>query len=121
MRPYRGQNLVEIDWTGYTALAIASSVSETGITLVLEHDPQFDVGYRPKIPPDWALGGCSGAPLLTLVEHNSVMSWRLGGVIYESSETIIKVSRADCLNADGTLIPYPDPNTYVAFHQRQRS
>jgi len=120
MRPYRGGGLVEIDWMGYTALAVASSVSETGITVVLEHDPQFDVGHRPKIPPDWALGGCSGAPLLTLVDHNSVLSWRLGGVIYESSETIIKVSRADCLNADGTLNPYPDPNAYVALRQRQR-
>jgi hypothetical protein len=38
MRPYRGGNLVEIDWTGYTALAIATSVSTTGITVVLEHD-----------------------------------------------------------------------------------
>jgi hypothetical protein len=121
MRPYCGQSLVEIDWTGYTALAVASSVSETGITVVLEHDSQIDVGHRPKIPPDWALGGCSGAPLLTLVDHNSVFSWRLGGVIYESSETIIKASRANCLNADGTLNPYPDPNAYVALHQRRRS
>ena len=36
MRPYRGGGLVEIDWTGYTALAIATSVSAAGITVVLE-------------------------------------------------------------------------------------
>ncbi len=120
MRPYRGQSIVEVDWTGYTALAVASSVSETGITVVLEHDPQFDVGHRQRIPPDWALGGCSGAPLLTLVDHNSVLSWRFGGVIYESSDTMIKVSRADCLNVDGTVNRYPDPNAYVILRQRRR-
>jgi Family of unknown function (DUF5677) len=120
MRPYRGRSLVEVDWTGYTALALASSVSETGITVVLEHDPHFDVGGRQNIPPDWALGGCSGAPLLTLVDHNNVLSWRLGGVIYESSEVIVKASRADCLNVDGTLNPYPDPNAYVNLRQRVR-
>jgi hypothetical protein len=103
MRPYKGGVLVEVDWTGYSALAIATNVSATGITLLLEHDPEYDVGERTTVPPDWALGGCSGAPLLTLVDHNNVYSWRLGGVIYESSETIVKVSRADCLNPDGTL------------------
>ncbi len=112
MRPYRGGGLVEIDWTGYTALAIATSVSAAGITVVLEHDTEFDVGSRQSIPPDWALGGCSGAPLLTLVDHNSIYSWRLGGIIYESSQTIVKVARADCLNPDGTLNPYPDPMAY---------
>lgn len=112
MRPYRGGGLVEIDWTGYTALAIATSVSAAGITVVLEHDTACDVGGRASIPPDWALGGCSGAPLLTLVNHNSIYSWRLGGIIYESSQTIVKVARADCLNQDGTLNPYPDPMAY---------
>jgi hypothetical protein len=113
MRPYRGGGLVEVDWTGYTALAIATSVSATGITLLLEHDTEYDVSERAAVPPDWALGGCSGAPLLTLVDYNNVYSWRLGGIIYESSETIVKVSRADCLNPDATLNSYPDPMAYT--------
>ena len=117
MRPYRGGGLVEIDWTGYTALAIATSVSASGITVVLEHDTACDVGGRSAIPSDWALGGCSGAPLLTLVDHSSIYSWRLGGVIYESTQTIVKVARADCLNPDGTLNPYPDP---MAYRKRQQ-
>jgi hypothetical protein len=112
MRPYRGGGLVEVDWTGYTALAIATSVSDANITVLLEHDAHYDVGGRSRIPPDWALGGCSGAPLLTLVDHQNVYSWRLGGVIYESSETIVKVARADCLNPDGSINPYPDPMAY---------
>lgn len=116
MRPYRGGGLVEIDWNGYSALAIATSVSEANITIVLEHDVKYDLGHRATIPPDWALGGCSGAPVLTLVDHNSVYSWRLAGVIYESSATIIKAARADCLNPDGSLNRYPDPMAYRSRH-----
>lgn len=110
--PYRGNSLVEIDWLGYTALAVASGVSHTDITLVFDHEHDFDVGLRPSIPSDSALGGCSGAPLLTFVEHNGIYSWRLGGIIYESSSVILKASRADCLNADGTVNSYPDLMAY---------
>jgi hypothetical protein len=38
VRPYRGGSLVEIDWVGYTALAAASGVSCTDITLVFDHE-----------------------------------------------------------------------------------
>ena len=114
MRPYRGNSLVEIDWVGYTALAVASGVSATDVTLVFDHEHDFDVGLRPTIPSDWALGGCSGAPLLTFVEERGIFSWRLGGIIYESSSLILKASRADCLNADGTINRYPDPMAYRA-------
>jgi hypothetical protein len=33
MRPYRSQSLVEIDWLGYTTVAVADCVSGTDITL----------------------------------------------------------------------------------------
>lgn len=112
MRPYRGGSLVEVDWVGYTALAVASGVSCTDITLVFDHERDFDVGLRPDIPNDLALGGCSGAPLLTFVEHRDVFSWRLGGIIYEASNLILKAARADCLNPDGTVNSYPDPMAY---------
>jgi hypothetical protein len=81
---------------------------------VFDHEHDFDVGLRPTIPSDWALGGCSGAPLLTLVEERGIFSWRLGGILYESSSLILKASRADCLNADGTINRYPDPMAYRA-------
>lgn len=112
MRPYRGNSVVEVDWLGYTALAVATGVSATDINLVFDHERDFDVGHRPAIPADWALGGCSGAPLLTFVEHRGVFSWRLGGVIYEAGGLIRKASRADCLNPDGTINRYPDPMAY---------
>ena len=69
MRPYRARSLIEVDWLGYTALAAATSVSATGITLAFEHDAAVDIGVRPQPPSDVALGGCSGAPLLSFVEH----------------------------------------------------
>jgi hypothetical protein len=112
MRPYRGGGKVEIDWDAYTALAIADSVSETGITLVFDHDPELDVARRSAVPNDWALGGCSGSPLLTFVEERGVFSWRLGGIVYESNSLLLKASRADCLNPDGTISRYPDPMAY---------
>ena len=113
MRPYRGHSVVEIDWLGYSALAVANGVSNTDITLIFDHEHDVDVGLRPEIPSDWALGGCSGAPVLTFVEQNGIFSWRLGGVIYEASGVILKASRADCLNPDGTLNRYPDPMAYL--------
>lgn len=112
MKPYKGQSFVEIDWTGYTALAVASGVSVTDVTLVFDHEHDFDVGLRSQIPEDWALGGCSGAPLLTFVEQRGIFSWRLGGIIYESSKDILKASRADCLNPDGTVNRFPDLMAY---------
>jgi hypothetical protein len=115
MRPYRGNSLVEIDWLGYTALAVANGVSATDITLIFDHEHDFDIGHRRTIPTDWALGGCSGAPLLTFVEQRGVCSWRLGGIIYESSKVILKAARADCLKPDGTLNAYPD---LMAYRQR---
>jgi hypothetical protein len=62
MRPYRGNSLVEIDWLGYTALAVANGVSATDITLIFDHEHDFDIGQRRTIPTDWALGGCIDDP-----------------------------------------------------------
>jgi hypothetical protein len=112
MRPYRGHSVVEVDWLGYTALAVADGVSDTDLTLIFDHEHDFDIGLRPMAPSDLALGGCSGAPLLTFIERNGIFSWQLGGVIYEASNLILKASRADCLNADGTVRSHPNPRVY---------
>jgi hypothetical protein len=52
--------------------------------------------------------------LLTFSEQNGIFSWRLGSIIYESSSLILKASRADCLNSDGSLNPHPNPMAYRA-------
>lgn len=122
--PYTGT--VEVDWHGYTSLTTAKSVSPTGITLVIEHNPEWDTGTRPTAPPEWALGGCSGAPLLTFIQ-GTIYGWELGGVIYECDSKlfygegdtspkgnyIVKASRADCINPDGSINRHPDPQAYL--------
>ncbi len=113
MLPYRGNSRVEIEWVGYTGITIVDAVSNTDLSLVLEHNPDYDVGLRPQIPSDWALGGCSGAPILTSIQLLSgVNSWQLGGIVYEANGLMIKASRADCLNLDGSINTYPNFMAY---------
>lgn len=113
MFPYRGNSHVEIEWVGYTGITIVDGVSNTDISLILEHDSKYDVGLRPKIPDDWELGGCSGAPILSFLRLSSgLYSWRLAGIIYEANELIVKASRADCLNPDGSINIYPNLMAY---------
>jgi hypothetical protein len=115
LQPYKGNSEVQVDWDGYTALAVADSISPTDINLIFEHENSVDIGLRSKVPDASSLGGCSGAPLLTFVEHNSIFSWRLGGIIYECGNQILKAARADCLNPDGSIVPHP--NDIIASHR----
>ena len=102
LRPYRSGNLIEIDWVGWTARAVATAINDTSITLWFEHDSKYDIHSRPAAPPDWALGGCSGAPMLTFVETRGLYSWRLGGIVIEASGRILRAARADCLEPPAT-------------------
>jgi hypothetical protein len=58
------------------------------------------------------MAGCSGAPILTFVQHRGVFSWRLGGVVNEAMDGIVKAARADCINPDGSINAHPDLNAY---------
>ena len=107
--PYRGGGEVRIEFGAYTALAAASSVSDTGLALLFEHEQTFDSGLRPLMPTRDNMGGCSGAPILTFGEERGVFSWRLGGVVNQAADGLVKAARADCINLDGTLNPHPDP------------
>jgi hypothetical protein len=110
--PYHGNSVVEVEFGAYTALAVASSVSTTSITMHFEHEPDFDVGERNVMPTQENIGGCSGAPVLTFVEERRVFTWRLGGIVTEAGQGFVKAARADCLNADGTINAHPDPAAY---------
>jgi len=114
--PYRGGNLVEIDWNGYAALAVATAVNETSITLYFERDSEYNIVSRPVAPPEWALGGCSGAPLLNFIEMRGVYSWQLGGVVTEASGNILHAARASCIEPDGHVRSHPD---LMAYKPRQ--
>jgi hypothetical protein len=58
------------------------------------------------------MGGCNEAPILTFVQERGVFSWRLGGVVNEAADGLVKAARADCINPDGTLNAHPDPQAY---------
>ncbi|WP_170302858.1 trypsin-like peptidase domain-containing protein [Reyranella soli] len=109
---WKGGGRVDIEFEAYTALAVASSVSATGLSLLFEHEQSFDAGLRPRMPTRDNMGGCSGAPILTFVEQRRVFSWRLGGVVNEAVDGLVKAARADCINPDGTLNAHPDPLAY---------
>jgi len=121
LRPYRGNSLVEVDWVGYTAIAVASGVSNTDCHRNLRARSERRHRIAPDSAPDWALGGCSGAPALTLVDHNQIYSWRLAGTIYESGAGILKIARADCIRTDGSIEPHPDPMAYIALRERNQA
>ncbi len=95
----------EINFGYFTALTVASRVSEDQIACQFEAEEEFDpFGYGP-LPEDYDFGGISGSALLTLVNHKGVWSWRLGGIVYEASRSlrIIYARRPDCLLPDGRL------------------
>jgi hypothetical protein len=118
---------VTTSWNAYSSLTVARSVSPLGITLVIEDDPQWNSGIRPTAPPDWALGGCSGAPLLSFIDYGALHGWELGGVIYEcgselfsngtdrkpSGNYIVKASRADFINPDGSIDINPPDKSFL--------
>ncbi len=112
LMPYRGGGEVRVEFGAYTALAVASSVSATGLSLLFDHEQTFDAGLRPLMPTRENMGGCSGAPILTFVEYRGIFTWRLGGVVNEAVDGIVKAARADCINADGTINSHPDPRAY---------
>lgn len=103
---------MRVEFGAYTALAAASSVSETGMSLLFEHEQTFDSGLRPLMPTHDNMGGCSGAPILTFVEQRSVFSWRLGGIVKQAVDGLVQAARADCINPDGTLNSHPDLSAY---------
>lgn len=83
--------------------------------------PVIPAGARSRISSRRVpMGGCSGAPLLALVEQRGIFSWRLGGVLYESESMFIEVARADCLIADGTINRYTNPTEFVRLERKRR-
>ncbi len=68
----------------------------------------FETPQHARVTRDYDLQGLSGAPLLALVEHNGMSSWRLSGVIYTAHTDwrIMFAARADFIRSDGQVRPY---------------
>ncbi len=93
---------------------IADSVSESDISTIFHREDSFDVMGKGFPSENYDFGGLSGGPLITMVEHNSIRSWRLGGVIYQGPNIttdersiagleMFRARRADFIVADGNL------------------
>jgi hypothetical protein len=95
----------EIESGIFTALTVADNVTDREISGHFERERQVDKPGRPTAPEGYDIGGVSGAPLVTMVDSANLCYWRLGGVMtgFSKSLEIFYATRADFINADGTL------------------
>jgi hypothetical protein len=98
-----------IDFGIFPGFLVATSVSDRMILCLIEEDYLIDTPCHKGIAPsNYDAGGVSGAPLLTVVEHRGLWSWRLGGVIVEAPAAggMLLAARADYILPNGQLKPY---------------
>jgi hypothetical protein len=98
-----------------TGSGVASSVSETDVSTLIERQHLVAVLGEGIPPEDYDFRGMSGGPMLTVVETSSIRSWSLAGVIYEGPNPspveaeaiagldIIRARRAHFILPDGQL------------------
>jgi hypothetical protein len=94
---------------------VASSVSQFDVSSLVERERMLDVMGLGLPSENFDFGGISGGPMLTVVEHHRIRSWRLAGVIYEGPNPsvgasdaipgleIIRARRADFILPTGKL------------------
>jgi hypothetical protein len=101
------QGTREVNFGIYTAAAIATTVGPRNITCQIDHSVINAAPHMTKPPPGYNPGGISGGPILTLIERSNIVTWRLGGVIYEASPDmdVIFAARADVIQLDGKIVP----------------
>jgi len=120
---YSGFPAVETIWLSPRAISfgaapgggVASSVSETDISMLIEQRSLIAVMGGGSPPENYNFGGMSGGPVLTVVETSAIRSWVLAGVIYEGPNAspdeaqaiagleIIRARRAHFILPDGQL------------------
>jgi hypothetical protein len=120
---YSGFPATETIWLSPRAISfgaapgggVASSVSETDISMLIEQQSLIAVMGGGSPPENYNFGGMSGGPVLTVVETSAIRSWVLAGVIYEGPNAspdeaqaiagleIIRARRAHFILSDGQL------------------
>lgn len=94
----------EVIFDKYSVLATASSISERQITCHINRDEVAPIKGRQMPPKDFDIGGMSGGPVLAVRESgNGLVSFPLAGVITQGNGDTIFASRADVIQADGTI------------------
>jgi len=97
----------QVSWGLFTAMSIARRVTNHQITWLLEREHGVPHPHIPDLPPNRALGGISGGPLIAWFETPShVIYPRLGGIISQASAALENVvaRRADFIQADGRIV-----------------
>jgi hypothetical protein len=95
-----------VDLGYYIRFADVDSVSDRDISSKKPpNDQLLDILGKGLPPSGYDLGGMSGGPLAVVIENDSILSWRLSGIIYECHPTfeIVKAARADVIRPDGTV------------------
>ena len=99
----------EIEFGIYAANTVATEVTGDLINCQFNRKEWIDHLGLGLPEENYDLSGISGAPLLTLVENDGVMSWRLGGVIYcgpRGGEEMILARSAKFICGDGSIKPF---------------
>jgi hypothetical protein len=73
----------EISFGAAPGGGVASSVSETDVSTLIERENLIAVLGGGTPPENFDFGGMSGGPMLTVIETGVIRSWSLAGVIYE--------------------------------------
>jgi hypothetical protein len=95
-----------VEFSALTGSGVASSVSTRSVSSVLERDIVVATKGLKLPPVGYNLAGMSGGPMLSVVNGNAVVGWRLAGVISECSRELAEIvvaARADFIRADGTI------------------
>lgn len=97
----------EIQFGVLCGLLAVSTVNDRNICCQIGHE-LLETPQHARVTREYDLQGLSGAPLLALVEHNGISSWRLSGVIYTAHMDwrIVFAARADFIRSDGQVKPY---------------
>jgi len=105
----------EISFGVAPGIGIATSVGDRDISFQIKRQHLVDAMGNGVPPENFDFGGMSGGPMLTIVEHNGLRSYRLAGVIYQgpnpscdateaiSGLEIVRARRADFILTDGRL------------------
>jgi hypothetical protein len=90
----------------YAGSGVARTVTDMQIKSLVEHEHLIDVYKLGRLPePGFDTGGMSGGPVMTLVESDHFLHWRLGGVIVQgwAAVDMILAHRADVIMDDGRI------------------
>ncbi len=93
--------------------ALATSISERDVSSKIERSELIDILGRGLMPEKYDMGGISGGPMLTIVEHGGLRLNRLAGVIYSGPKPgsddkiegfeVVRARRADFILPNGRL------------------